>query len=224
MASDNYRRICEEIHETAIRYGRKPEELTLVAVTKSVDWKTANLLYAQGQRDFGENRVQQALEKHEQSPSDCRWHLIGSLQSNKVSKVIGKFTLIHSVDSPELAHKLSQESCKRDLITPILLQSNTSGEKAKHGLSPEQWKERFKEILNLPGISIEGLMTIAPFIDDESVIRKCFVRLRNLREELSVFADGRQRLLHLSMGMSHDFPFAIAEGATILRIGTALFS
>ena len=137
MTGDNYIRICEEISEAAIRSGREPKEVALVAVTKGVPWEQAAGLYHQGQRDFGENRLQEAFDKQNMAPADCRWHFIGSLQSNKVRKVIGKFVLVHSVDTIELARKLSLCSQEAGVVTSILLQVNTSGEKSKHGMKVE---------------------------------------------------------------------------------------
>jgi pyridoxal phosphate enzyme (YggS family) len=172
-------------------------------------------LYNQGCRHFAENRVDAALEKMELLPEDIQWHLIGTLQKNKVRKVIGKFALIHSVDTPELAKKISDCSLEAGLKTPILLQVNTSGEASKHGLSFEEWQKNYPEVANFEGIMIKGLMTMAPLVDDEKIIRTTFARLRELGKVL--------KLQHLSMGMSQDFPLAIAEGATLLRIGSALF-
>ncbi len=172
-------------------------------------------LYHAGCRNFGESRVDAALEKIQQLPKDIDWHFIGTLQKNKVRKVIGKFKLIHSVDSPELAKKISECSLEAGLKTSILLQANASGETTKHGLNPEEWLKRYGEVEELKGIVVEGLMTMAPPVKDEKIIRNCFAALRNLGEKLKTY--------HLSMGMSQDYPLAIAEGATLLRIGSSLF-
>lgn len=204
--------------------GRDPADIRLVAVTKTVTWAEAEALYAEGQRDFGENRLQEALHKQSLAPADCRWHLIGSLQSNKVRKAIGRFVLIHGVDSLALASKISQCSQEAGVTTSILLQVNTSGEATKHGMTAGQCVADFEALLLLPGISIQGLMTIAPLVEDEHLIRQCFASLRQLRDTLNDMAEDRAQLRHLSMGMSHDFTLAIAEGATIVRIGTALWS
>lgn len=213
----NYQKVREEIASTAIKCERDPSSITLVGVTKQVDWQTASILYQQGLRDFGENRIAQALVKKGEAPSDCRWHFIGNLQKNKVNKVIGNFHLIHSVDSFDLAEKLSEASMQAGFTTNILLQANTSGEAAKHGLTSEEWKRCFDRIMGLKGIKVQGLMTMAPLTEDEEVIRECFSTLRRLRDELP------GNLPHLSMGMSNDYKIAIEEGATFLRIGSALF-
>lgn len=216
VSNSSYQTICNEIASTAKKCGRNASEVSLIAVTKQVDWQTANHLYQLGQRDFGENRVIDALEKIKEAPQDCRWHFIGNLQNNKVRKVVGKFSLIHSVDSFDLAKKISEVSEEMGKVTSILLQSNTSGEISKHGLTPDEWKKRFDSVIQLPNLKIEGLMTMAPLVTDEKVVRTCFANLKKLGEEL--------HLSHLSMGMSNDFKIAIEEGATFVRIGTALFN
>jgi len=215
MIENNYKLVQNSIAKCAVKSGRNPEEIQLVAVTKTVTWQEAEILYRCGQRDFGENRLQEAFHKQEESPKDCRWHLIGSLQSKKARKAVGKFALIHSVDSLELAQKLSVCSLEENISTQILLQINTSGEAAKHGMTVDQCRRSFEVFTQFPNLSIQGLMTMAPFVEDEIVVRKCFAELRNLRDEL--------KLHHLSMGMTNDYMWAIDEGATIVRIGTALF-
>jgi pyridoxal phosphate enzyme (YggS family) len=150
-----------------------------------------------------------------EAPPDIRWHFIGHLQKKMVPKVTCPFVLIHSVDSVELAEHIAELSQKANTTTSILLQANTSGEVSKQGLTPEIWKREFEKVARLPHLKIEGLMTMAPLIDDEKIIRSCFANLRKLRGELG--------LKHLSMGMSQDFAIAIQEGATLLRIGTAIF-
>jgi PLP dependent protein len=212
---ENYQKLRADIASTAIKCGRNPADISLIVVTKEVDWQIASILYQEGLQDFGENRVAEALTKKAEAPLNCRWHFIGNLQKNKINKVIGQFELIHSVDSFELAEKLSKASLEAGLITSILLQANTSGEVSKHGLTPAEWKSCFEKLLELKGISIQGLMTMAPLVEEEQPIRHCFRSLRKLRDELN--------LHHLSMGMSHDYRIAIEEGATLLRIGTILF-
>jgi pyridoxal phosphate enzyme (YggS family) len=219
-----YLEIQNRIAEAASAAGRDPREIKLIAVTKNVPWDTAVRLYDAGQRDFAESRLEEAVSKIQLAPPDCRWHLIGTLQRNKVRKAIGRFALIHSVDTLDLAKKLSSLAAEMQLVCSILLQVNTSGELSKHGFAPEECRRRFLELCHLPGLSIQGLMTIAPFTEDQALIRRCFSALRELREELASRAPPQHALKELSMGMSHDFPLAIAEGATLLRIGTALFS
>lgn len=220
---ENYHYILDEIASTAERCGRNPAEILLLAVTKGIDWLEALQAYQAGCRNFGESRVQEAIEKMPPGYNDIRWHLIGTLQKNKVKKVVGHFSLIHSIDSFELLKKVSDSSMEASLVTHVLLQVNTSGELSKHGLSEEGWERVYEQALILPGISIEGLMTIAPLTEDERVIARCFARLRTCKEKLIGMEGKSSKLHHLSMGMSHDFRIAIAEGATILRIGTAIF-
>lgn len=213
---EQYLKLKREIAELATRCGRNPDTITLVAVTKMSPLEHVLPAYESGCRDFGENRVQEALGKISTAPNDLNWHLIGTLQKNKVRKVIGKFALIHSVDRLSLAEKISSCSEEEGIVTLILLEANTSGEEAKHGLTPEEWRECYPQVIALQGIKVEGFMTMAPFVEDEAVIRDCFRQLRLLRDELQPGG-------HLSMGMTHDYPIAIEEGATLLRIGTAIF-
>jgi len=220
---DNYLRIKQEINDICARCGRNPAEITLLCVSKGYSWEEAQSVYDAGCRDFGENRLEEAINKMALAPEHINWHFIGSLQSNKVGKVIGRFSLIHSVDSVRLAEKISQYSMASDVITPLLLQANTSGEPSKHGLSAEEWFQQFDKLLLLPNIKIEGLMTMAPFNGSVNVVRNCFKELRILKERLAEKAGTRVELKYLSMGMSNDYKIAIEEGATILRIGTAIF-
>lgn len=193
---------------------------TIVCVSKYHSIPQMLDIYHQGCRDFGESRVQEALAKMEQMASDIRWHLVGTLQKNKVRKVLGKFALIHSVDTPELARKISECGQEEGMTTNILLQVNTSGESSKHGMSPKEWKQVYKELLQLPNIKIQGLMTMAPLTEDQEIIRRCFASLRLFKDEL----DGPVALPYLSMGMSHDYPIALEEGASHIRLGRVLFS
>lgn len=220
----NYKKICDEIAFTAMKCGRKISEVTLVAVTKNIPWKDILPIYEKGCREFGESRLHEALEKQTESPEDVNWHFIGTLQKNKIRKAIERFVLIHSVDTPDLAQKISECSIEKGITTKVLLEVNTSGEHSKHGLSVDEWERSFETVISLKGISIEGLMTMAPYTEEEAIIRNCFVKLRELREKLRLSLPEPNKFLHLSMGMSHDFKIAIEEGATLLRIGTALFS
>lgn len=179
----------------------------LVAITKGHPWDECRFLYESGLRNFGENRLQEALSKMNEAPQDAKWHFIGTLQKNKVSKVVGKFDLIHSVDSFDLAEKISSTG-----KASILLQVNI---RHQHGFTPEELRESFSDLLALPNLSIQGLMTMAPNTNDNTLIRNTFRTLRLLKEELG--------LKELSMGMSQDWQIALEEGATLLRIGSLLF-
>lgn len=219
----SYQEVRRKVLDCARKEGRNPSDITIVTVTKTHLASEIAEVFREGCRDFGENRVQEALEKIPQISPHARWHFIGTLQKNKVRKAIGRFSLIHSVDSFDLAQRISEASLESGLVTDILLQANTSAEATKHGLSGDEWKCCFEKLLELSGIAIKGLMTMAPLTDDQECIRHCFRDLRLLRADLVKQAGDRAFLSHLSMGMSHDYPIAIAEGATILRIGTAIF-
>jgi PLP dependent protein len=207
--------VLEKIKTASLKAGRSLDEITLIAVTKHHPLEEILPIYEEGIINFGESRVQEALPKMEDAPKFIHWHLIGHLQKNKVKKVIGKFHLIHSVDSLELAESLSRASGEGGITTNILLQVNVSGEAAKQGLSREEWEKVKREVCSLPHLKIEGLMTMAPLTEDVDLIRRVFRDLRKMRDVWG--------LKHLSMGMSHDFEIAIEEGATLLRIGSAIF-
>ena len=189
-------------------YDEIKDKAKVVAVTKNHTWDEVSWIYDAGCRDFGENKVQEALIKIAQAPSDINWSFIGTLQKNKVSKVVGKFALIQSVDSLELAQKISS----MNIPSPILLQVNITHE---HGFTPDDLRRDFTALQALPNLSLQGLMTMAPFTSDPAPIRSCFRNLRLLRDEF--------HLKELSMGMSNDYPIALDEGATILRLGTIFF-
>lgn len=198
MKSSDLQKLYEEISARA----------QIVAVSKTHPWPEVAWLYEAGCHDFGENKVQEALLKKEQAPRDVRWHLIGTLQKNKVAKAIDNFALIHSVDSLELAQKIASYQ-KR---VPILLQVNLNH---RHGFLPDELRRLFPVLKELHPLQIEGLMTLAPDTDDRAAIRTCFRSLRLLRDEL--------QLKELSMGMTNDYPIALDEGATILRLGSLFF-
>jgi len=187
--------------------------VTVVAVSKNQPVPKILELYNQGCRDFGESRVQEWELKKKVLPDDIVWHFIGTLQKNKAQKVVGHVGLIHSVDSLELAERISMLSVKKNIVSKILLEVNTSGESTKHGFFENELA--IEAIKNLPGISVEGLMTMAANTEDEEKIRASFRKLRELKEKYA--------LKELSMGMSHDYRIAIEEGATIIRVGSLLF-
>lgn len=218
----HYKDIRKNVDAIAKGCGRDPQDVGIVVVTKYQTIDSMKEAYKDGVRDFGENRLQEAMGKIQEFP-DINWHLIGTLQSNKVSKVMGLFSLIHSVDTLALAEKISRECERQGREQRILLQVNTSGEASKHGMSPEEWRRALSAVLALPHIRIEGLMTMAPLVENKDVIRLCFKKLRLLNEEFRSVAKDSTLFKHLSMGMSHDYPIAIEEGATLLRIGSAIF-
>lgn len=220
----NYLAVKKHVEEIAQQCGRHAQDMAIVAVSKGQAEAEVGRAYAEGCRLFGESRLAEAIPKMEQTPQDIQWHLIGTLQKNKVRKAVEqKFALIHSVDSLELAQKISQCSRESSLNTPILLQVNISGEKSKRGMALKESYFLCEQIINLPHIQVRGLMTIAPLTEDEKIIRQCFRQLRELRDEWSSKLGMPETLQELSMGMSRDYPIAIQEGATLLRIGTAIF-
>ena len=219
----DYGRIDEKVRDHASRCGRDPGDVTLIAVSKGRPIEAIMEVRQAGCRDFGESRLQEAKQKIPSLPNDCKWHFIGALQSNKIGQVLPLFHLIHSVDTPSLAAKISAACRRRGVSASILLQVNTSGEVSKQGLSPEAWEKYLDEINQLAAIRVEGLMTMAPLIEDEREIRSCFARLFTLRERWQKKMREPEHFHHLSMGMSHDYLIAIEEGATLLRVGTAIF-
>lgn len=207
-----YLKVLENVEKAKKRSGRENEKIELIAVSKQHTLDEIHQIYQLGCRDFGESRIPEALEKIPLAPQDIRWHFIGPLQKNKVNKAVGRFTLIHSIDTFELAAKIDKTQSE----TSILLQVNTSGESTKQGLSPEGWKPHLDALFQFKHLKIKGLMTMAPLTDDTQWIRSTFRKLREFQDEL--------KLPILSMGMSHDYEIAIEEGATMLRIGTAIFT
>lgn len=206
----------------AQKAARNRSSFKLVLVSKNASQDAILEAYNLFYKDFAENRIENALTKIEALPKGIRWHFIGKIQSKKIKKILGKFDLIHSVDSYELAEKISVKSKDMGLITNILLQANTSSEKSKSGLSYSEWIEFAPEIKKLDGICIQGLMTMAPQSNDETIISDCFKKLFELRDELEPIL--AKKLPELSMGMSQDYPLAIRHGSSLLRIGSAVFS
>ena len=213
--AENLERVRERIELACQKAGRDPIEVTLVGVTKTVGPEAVVEAYEAGLRDFGENRVQEAVAKIdavEQLGVQPSWHLIGHLQRNKVKAAAGRFAIIHSVDSLRLAEALSRRY-QTDVL--VLLEVNVAQDAAKYGFAPEEVAAALSEIAVLPHLDVRGLMTIAPITSGPEETRPVFRRLRELRDELA--------LDELSMGMSGDFEVAIEEGATMVRVGTAIF-
>ncbi|HUT99709.1 MAG TPA: YggS family pyridoxal phosphate-dependent enzyme [bacterium] len=209
------------IAAAAARAGRDPAGIRLVAATKYVGAEALPLLARAGVRVIGENRVQDALAKFTEV-GDCglEWHFIGTLQKNKIHKVLSRFSLIHSVDSAELAGAVAERSAGGP--TPVLFEVNVADEATKHGFDPDSLTESFPALLSLPGISPRGLMTMAPFEAEPGDTRPVFGALRGLRDELAR-RHGLGGFTELSMGMTNDFEVAVEEGATMVRVGSALF-
>ncbi len=229
MLKENLENILNRIRITAINCDRNPESIRLVAVTKTVPANRIKDAIQAGATIFGENYVQEAGDKiRELSPYPVSWHFIGTLQSNKAKYVVKLFDLIHSVDSVKLAMEINKQAEKISKIQDILIQVNVAGEAQKSGISPEQTLEMLKAVSKFENISVKGLMTMPPYFNDPEKVRPFFKQLRQLRNKLQKnFSDpssaGHIRLDELSMGMTGDFEAAIHEGATLVRIGTAIF-
>ena len=219
--AENLHRVREELAEAAHEAGRNPDSVTLVAVSKTWPAEDVAEAAAAGQRIFGENKVQELLAKAPECPSGLEWHLIGHLQSNKVRKVLPACALIHSIDSTDLARDVSRIAGELGMTARVLLQVNVASDEAKFGFPVAVVKAAFGEIAALPGLEIIGLMTVPPYEEDVERVRPHFAALRRLRDELSDIHG--IALPELSMGMSHDFQIAVAEGATLVRVGSSIF-
>ncbi len=214
-------RITETLIAAAERAGRSPAEVTLIAVSKSHPPEALAEALEAGQTLFGENRVQEARAKAPLLPSRARWHLIGHLQSNKVRHALPLFECIQSIDSLALATEVNRVAADLGLFPRVLLEVNVAGEGSKFGFSPERLEAEMEELLALDRLTIEGLMAIPPFSPEPEDSRRYFAALRECRDRVST--NCRVPLPELSMGMSHDFAVAVEEGATYVRVGTALF-
>ncbi|HEY4486057.1 MAG TPA: YggS family pyridoxal phosphate-dependent enzyme [Nitrospiria bacterium] len=218
--TENLVRIRERMADAARRAGRDPDRISLVAVTKGVPVEKVREAVLSGAGVLGENRVQEALGKMAAVDGAVRWHLIGHLQHNKVRHAVGRFDLIHSLDRSDLAREMDARAARADVRQRVLIQVNVSGEGSKHGVSPDGLEALARETAGLPHLALEGLMTIPPLADDPEASRPYYRCLAGLAEGLK--KEGFL-LPELSMGMSNDFEIAIGEGATMVRVGTAIF-
>lgn len=219
----NLTRVRAEIEATCHRCGRNPQEVRLLAVSKTHPAEIILAAAAAGQRLFGENYVQEFLAKAEDCPAPVEWHFIGHLQSNKVKALAGKVALIHSVDRWSLAEEISRQWGKLGLTAEVLVEVNLGGEASKSGVEEDSLEELLRQLATLPNLSVRGLMALPPWCDDPEEARPYFRRLRALSRQMAELALPGVAMRELSMGMSHDFVAAIEEGATLVRIGTALF-
>ena len=223
MLRDNLRIVEERISKACERVGRKREEVTLIAVSKTKPIPMLTSIYDEGIRHFGENKVQELTDKYEKLPSDIEWHMIGHLQRNKVKYLIDKVSMIHSVDSLRLAEMIEQESAKKGVVTNILLEVNVAEEESKFGFKTEEIFEAIEEISRFPHVRVCGLMTIAPFVSDPDENRPIFAKMKKLSVDIKAKNIDNINVDILSMGMTGDFEVAIEEGATMVRVGTAIF-
>lgn len=219
---DNVRDVLRRIENSARRVGRNPKEITLIGVTKTVDVARMLSAFECGITHFGENRAQSARKKWEELKDlPVTWHFIGNLQRNKVKYVVRFCEFIHSVESLELAREINKRAGQIGKVQKIMVEVNISGEETKHGIKPEEVENLVMEIEKLPNLKFVGLMTMAPFVEDPEEVRWIFRKLRELRDD--ILRRHGYDFLHLSMGMTNDFEVAVEEGATMVRIGTAIF-
>ena len=223
MVVENLAEVEKHICEACARAGRSRDEVTLIAVSKTKPVSMIEELLPGGTRDFGENKVQELVDKYEVLPKDIHWHLIGHLQRNKVKYVVDKACLIHSVDSMRLAETISEEGVKKGVTVPVLIEVNVAGEESKFGVTLEETEGLVREIAKLPSIQIKGLMTIAPYVEDPEENLVHFSRLKQLSVDIKNKNIDNVSMDVLSMGMTGDYQVAIEEGATMVRVGTGIF-
>jgi pyridoxal phosphate enzyme (YggS family) len=219
--AENLERVGAQIADAAKKSGRGPGEIELVAISKTHEAEKVRTAFEAGQQLFGESRVQEARAKIPLLPSALRWHFVGRLQKNKVRHALPLFELFHSVDSLELARDMNRIADEEGLHPHVLLEVNVAGEGSKIGFAPDALRAQMEALLELPRLTIEGLMTIPPLAPEAEASRQYFVALRELRDQFA--RDLQISLPQLSMGMSGDFAVAIEEGATLVRVGTAIF-
>ena len=219
--AENLERVREQVAEAAAKVGRAVDEIQLIAISKTHDAEKVRAAYGVGQTLFGESRVQEARAKIPELPSNLRWHFVGHLQKNKIRHALPLFELFHSVDSLALAHEMNRIADEDGMHPRVLLEINVSGEGSKFGFKPETVRAEMESLLALPRLSIDGLMTIPPLAEKAEASRKFFVQLRELRDGLE--SEFQMKLPRLSMGMTNDFAIAVEEGATLVRVGTAIF-
>ena len=218
---DNLERVREQIAQAAAKAGRDVEDVELVAIAKTHPAERLREAVEAGQTLFGENRVQEARAKIPELSSNIRWHFVGHLQKNKVRQALPLFEMIHSVDSLALAQDINRIAEEDGLYPRVLLEVNVAGEGSKFGFVPDDLREQMEALLALPRLSIEGLMCIPPLVVESEDSRKFFVQVREVRDSLE--KEFNMKLPQLSMGMTQDFPIGIQEGATLVRVGTAIF-
>lgn len=223
MIKENIQEVQSHIADACKRSGRDISEVTLIAVSKTKPVEAIYEAMACGMTEFGENKVQEMCDKIEVIKEPLNWHLIGHLQTNKVKYIIGKACLVHSVDSYHLAEKIQTEAAKRNAQVDILVQVNVANETTKFGLSSDETIEMVEQISKLPNLHIQGLMTIAPFVDDPEDNREIFREMKQLSVDIKAKNIDNVNMKILSMGMTGDYEVAIEEGATHVRVGTGIF-
>lgn len=223
MIKENLVNVRNRISQACQTAGRDVEEVTLVAVTKTKPVSMLQQAYDCGERVFGENKVQEIMDKYEQLPSDVSWHMIGHLQRNKVKYIIDKVAMIHSVDSLRLAETIEAEAARKNVIMPVLIEVNVAEEDSKFGVTCEEVEGLIRQISEFPHVRVNGLMTIAPFVDDPELNRPVFRKLKKLSVDIDQKNINNVHMSVLSMGMTGDYEVAVSEGATMVRVGTGIF-
>lgn len=223
MLKENLLTVENKVAEACKRAGRDRSEVTLIAVSKTKPVEMLREIYAEGIRDFGENKVQEMCEKMDQMPADIKWHMIGHLQRNKVKYIVGRTELIHSVDTYRLAEEINIHAKKKNITVPILVEVNIANEESKFGISAEETILLVEDISKLENVRIKGLMTIAPYVVDAEENRLYFRKIKQLSVDITNKNIDNVSMEILSMGMTGDYEAAIEEGATMVRVGTGIF-
>lgn len=223
MIKENLESVKKTIEKAANNKTRNIDEITLIAVSKTKPVEMLKEAYDAGMRDFGENKVQEIVDKYDKLPSDIRWHMIGHLQTNKVKYIVDKVYMIHSVDSYKLAKEISKEAVKKGVTVSVLIEVNVAEEESKFGVKAEETEDLIREIAKLPGVLVKGLMTVAPYVVDAEDNREVFSKISKLFIDIKNKNIDNVYMDFMSMGMSGDFEVAVEEGATHVRVGTKIF-
>ena len=223
MITENLEQVRKNIDEACRMAGRDPKEVTLIAVSKTKPVSMLKEAYDAGARCFGENKVQEIMDKHPQLPEVIQWHMIGHLQRNKVKYIVDKVSMIHSVDSLRLAQTIEQEAAKHNVCVPVLLEVNVAQEESKFGLKMYEVLPLIETIADFPHIKVQGLMTIAPYVENAEDNRDFFRQLKKLSVDIEAKNINNVSMSVLSMGMTGDYQVAVQEGATMVRVGTGIF-
>lgn len=223
MLKDALIEVENNILDACERSGRNPEEVTLIAVSKTKPVEMLQEVYNEGIRDFGENYVQELANKIEIMPKDIRWHMIGHLQRNKVKYLVGKVACIHSVDSLRLAEVINERSIKLGVVTEIMAEVNIAGEESKFGFTRDEVFDFAEKVSAMEGVKLVGLMTSAPYVNDPEENRQYFREMKSLSVDINEKNINNINITELSMGMTNDYIVAVEEGATHVRVGTAIF-
>ena len=223
MITENLEQVRKNIDEACRMAGRDPKEVTLIAVSKTKPVSMLKEAYDADARCFGENKVQEIMDKHPQLPEDIQWHMIGHLQRNKVKYIVDKVSMIHSVDSLRLAQTIEQEAAKHNVCVPVLLEVNVAQEESKFGLKMDEVLPLIETIADFPHIKVQGLMTIAPYVENAEDNRDFFRQLKKLSVDIEAKNINNVSMSVLGMGMTGDYQVAVQEGATMVRVGTGIF-